>query len=201
MPAGSHLSARTTYPSTMPLFTALVYNYKDKLKTYHKIKATVYVHGSAEWSKVRLSQPIMRPSIPPSQDVFTYIGMFKWQFHGQRQPEPPLDYQLKYKGQAIPRDKQAPSGWFFTSGDYYSWFQIPESIITIERKRELQAMTEHLQDYKQYAHRNYRQDRASTSTTNLPWAMKRANELWKAIDEEREEMTTKRMKASKAGGA
>ena len=68
-------------------------------------------------------------------------------------------------------------------------------------QRELQAMTEHLQDYKQYAHRNYRQDRASTSTTNLPWALKRANDLWNAIEEDHEEMARKRMKASKTGGA
>ena len=49
--------------------------------------------------------------------------------------------------------------------------------------------------------RNYKQHRASTSTTNLPWALKRANDMWKAIEEDHEEMTAKRMKASKTGGA
>ena len=182
--------------STMPLLTALVYNYNNKLKTYHKIKARLYNFGRAQWGKVRMSQPIVPasqrsgPSVPASQDVFTYIGSFKWKFQGQRQPEPPIDLERRFS-------KQAPSGWFFTGGNYYSWFQIPE--------RELQARSaiheQEVQAGVKFAHKNYKQDRASTSTTNLPWALKRANEMWKAIGEEREEMTAKRMKASKAGGA
>ena len=123
--------------STMPLFTALVYNYNTKEKTYHKIKANVFNFGPAQWGKVRLSQPIVPasqrsgPSVPASQDVFTYVGSFKWKFQGQRQPEPPLDLELFY-------NKQAPSGWFFTGGNYYSWFQIPEAE---NYKQEVQHMS------------------------------------------------------------
>ena len=183
--------------STMPLLTALVYNYNNKLKTYHKIKAKLYNFGPAQWGKVRMSQPIVPasqrsgPSVPASQDVFTYIGSFKWKFQGQRQPEPEPPKFGCYS-------KQAPSGWFFTGGNYYSWFQIPETFVHIQRKTNYKQA---VQADMEFAHKNYKQDQASTSTTNLKWAVKRAHEMWKAIEEEREEMTAKRMKASKAGGA
>ena len=61
--------------------------------------------------------------------------------------------------------------------------------MALERKRELQARSTR---HEQEAHKNYKQDRASTSTTNLPWALKRANDMWKAIEEDREEMTAKK---------
>ena len=70
--------------------------------------------------------------------------------------------------------------------------------MALERKRELQARNTR---HEQEAHKNYKQDRASTSTANLPWALKRANDLWNAIEEDHEEMARKRMKASKTGGA
>ena len=187
---------------TMPLLTALVYNYNNKLKTYHKIKAKLYNFGPAQWGKVRMSQPIVPasqrsgPSVPASQDVFMYSRSFKWQFQGQRQPEPPIDLERRFR-------KQAPSGWFFTGGNYYSWFQIPERELQTRSELHEQLLTSRREICAgvKFAHKNYKQDRASTSTTNLPWALKRANEMWKAIGEEREEMTAKRMKASKAGGA
>ena len=210
MPAGSHLSARTTYPSTMPQLTALIYNYRTKLKTYHKIKATMYeLPGPKRWGKVRLSQPIVPtsqrsgPSGPASRDVFTYVGSFKWKFLGPRQPEAPLDFKHG--------PQWAPSGWFFSGDNYYSWGQIPEAIVNMwdMDKREAAITREcwrgrqEIRD-EQEAHkenRNYKQHRASTSTTNLPWALKRANDMWKAIDQDHEEMMAKRLKVSKIGGA
>ena len=214
MPAGSHLSARTTYPSTMPQLTALIYNYRDKLKTYHKIKAKMFHYGRAQWGKVRLSQPI----VPASQrsgpitadraDVFTYVGSFKWQFLGQRQPEPPLDLELFYNKHGR---QGAPSGWFFTGGNYYSWFQIPETIVHIQDKREqailhnqqileLQGRVQEAQVLKEAqdeqppSMKNMNYDRASSSTTNKSWALKRAQDMWKSIGEEQEQAAAKRMK-------
>ena len=202
----------------MPQLTALVYNHRDKTKTYFKFKVTMYeMPGPAEWGKVRLSQqivptsqrsgPIVRrvlnPKFEACQYVFTYVGSFKWKFLGQREPEPPLD--LKHGRQGV------PSGWFWSGGNYYSWQQIPEAIVQIQDmdKREAAITREcwrgrqEIRD-EQEAHkenRNYKQHRASTSTTNLPWALKRANDMWKAIDQDHEEMMAKRMKASKIGGA
>ena len=220
VPAGSHLSARTTYPSTMPALTALIYNYKTNVKTYHKIKATMFNFGTARWGKVRLSQPIVPasqrsgPSVPASEYVFTYVGSFKWRFLGQRQPEPPVDLDFCYKHGA-----KAPSGWFFTGGNYYSWFQIPETIANIpdpdklQAKREMEARVQRelqaiarTQQIREMAARyqeaqdenkenmNYKQHRSSTSTTNLPWALKMASDMWRGLDQEHEEMAAKRMK-------
>ena len=148
----------------MPALTALIYNYTDGSKNYHRIKATVYdpwPRGARRPStvRVRLSKPIVCPSIPASQDEYTYAGTCRWQFEGQQQPEQPIGYE---------NSKQAPAGWFFWSGNYYSWYQVPEPI-----------------------------------TTNTQWAMKRAAELWKTIDLEREHSTAKRMKqqATMRGGA
>ena len=134
MPAGSNLSARTTYPSTMPYLTALIYKYEDGSKNYHKIKVRLQSRLSGT---VRLSKPIVRH--PASDDEFTYVGTFRRQFQGHQQPEPPSP-PTSYDEWS----KQAPSGWFRTNGDrYYIWYQIPESIVAIERKQlraqELQA--------------------------------------------------------------
>jgi hypothetical protein len=199
----------------MPQLTAQVYNYKDKVKTYHKIKAKMFNCGPAQWGKVRLSQPIVPksqrsgPSVPASQDVFTYIGSFKWKFLGQTQPEPPLDLELFYNKHGR---QGAPSGWFFTGGNYYSWFQIPEAIVHIQDKRQLQAIAseqqirelqgrvQDAQDLKEAQDEN--NGRASTSTTNKSWALKRAHDMWKSIGEENQQAAAKRMKQQTTmGGA
>ena len=194
----------------MPQLTALIYNYRTKLKTYNRIKATMYeMPGPARWGKVRLSQPIVPtsqrsgPSGPASRDVFTYVGSFKWKFLGQRQPEPPLDF--KHGRQGVPR------GWFFSGGNYYSWQQIPEAIVQIQDmdKREAAITREcwrgrqEIRDEQELEAKKTgttSKQRASTSTTNLPWALKRASDLWKEIDQDHEEMMAKRMKC-KIGGA
>ena len=216
MPAGSHLSARTTYPSTMPQLTALIYNYRDKLKTYHKIKAKMFNYGRAQWGKVRLSQPI----VPASQrsgpitadrvDVFTYVGSFKWQFLGQRQPEQPADLELFYNKHGR---QGAPSGWFFTGGNYYSWFQIPEAIVHIQDKRELQAIArmqqirelqgrvQEAQVLKEAQDEN-KENMNYCRASNKSWALKRAQDMWKSIGEEHEQVAAKRMKyQTTMGGA
>ena len=198
----------------MPQLTALIYNYRTKLKTYHKIKATMYeLPGPKRWGKVRLSQPIVPtsqrsgPSGPASRDVFTYVGSFKWKFLGPRQPEAPLDFKHG--------PQWAPSGWFFSGDNYYSWGQIPEAIVNMwdMDKREA-AITRECWRGRQEIRDEQRLEGKMTgitskqraygptwSTTNLPWALKRANDMWKAIEEDHEEMTAKRMKASKTGGA
>ena len=173
--------------------------------------------GPAEWGKVRLSQqivptsqrsgPIVRrvlnPKFEASQYVFTYVGSFKWKFLGQREPEPPLD--LKHGRQGV------PSGWFFSGGNYYSWQQIPEAIVQIQDmdKREAAITREcwrgrqEIRDEQELEAKKTgttSKQRASTSTTNLPWALKRASDLWKEIEQDHEEMMAKRMKC-KIGGA
>ena len=203
----------------MPQLTALIYNYRDKLKTYHKIKAKMFNYGRAQWGKVRLSQPI----VPASQrsgpitadrvDVFTYVGSFKWQFLGQRQPEQPAETELFYNKHGR---QGAPSGWFFTGGNYYSWFQIPETIHHIQDKREqaiahnqqireLQGRVQEAQDLKEAQDENKENmnyDRASSSTTNKSWALKRAQDMWKSIGDEHEQVAAKRMKyQTTMGGA
>ena len=194
----------------MPQLTALIYNYRTKLKTYNRIKATMYeMPGPERWGKVRLSQPIVPtsqrsgPSGPASRDVFTYVGSFKWKFLGPRQPEAPLDFKHGRQG--------APSGWFFSGDNYYSWGQIPEAIVNMwdMDKREAAITREcwrgrqEIRDEQELEAKKTgttSKQRASTSTTNLPWALKRASDLWKEIDQDHEEMMAKRMKC-KIGGA
>ena len=198
----------------MPQLTALIYNHRDKVKTYYKIKAKMYeMPGPARWGKVRLSQPVVPtsqrsgPIVPASQYVFTYVGSFKWKFLGQREPEPPLD--LKHGRQGV------PSGWFFSGGNYYSWQQIPEAIVQMEDmdKREA-AITRECWRGRQEIRDEQRLEAKKTgttskqraygptwSTTNLPWALKRANDLWEEIHQDHEKMMAKRMKVSKIGGA
>ena len=169
--------------------------------------------GPARWGKVRLSQPVVPtsqrsgPIVPASQYVFTYVGSFKWKFLGQRQPEPPLDF--KHGRQGVPR------GWFFSGGNYYSWQQIPEAIVQMEDmdKREA-AITRECWRGRQEIRDEQRLEAKKTgttskqraygptwSTTNLPWALKRANDLWEEIHQDHEKMMAKRMKVSKIGGA
>ena len=210
----------------MPQLTALVYNHRDKTKTYFKIKVTMYeLPGPAEWGKVRLSQqivptsqrsgPIVRrvlnPKFEASQYVFTYVGSFKWKFLGQREPEPPLD--LKHGRQGV------PSGWFFSGGNYYSWQQIPEAIVQMKDmdKREA-AITRECWRGRQEIRDEQRLEAKKTgtlfrstdqqrvygptwATTNLPWALKRASDLWDEIHQDHEKMMAKRIKVSKIGGS
>jgi len=160
--------ALETYPSTMPYLTALIYNYTDGSKNYHKIKAKVTGDGRVHWSSraastvsVRLSKPIVSGWSPANKVEYTYAGTFRWQFEGHKQPGPIMNYK---------HTKQSPAGWIFSGGNYYSWYQVAEPISNYE-----QAL--------------YYQNRASTTS-----AMKRAATLWKTIDQEHEDSTAKRLK-------
>jgi hypothetical protein len=153
----------------MPQLTALIYNYTDGTKNYHRIKAKAYHHGPVHWSartpstvKVRLSQPIVRPSIPESQDEYTYIGTFRCQFSGQQQPEPPMHYV----------SSGIPAGWLWWNDSYYSWQQMPE--INIEPKQAIANSANY------YAHKN--------RTT------KRAHDMWESMEEEAERSAAMRMR-------
>jgi hypothetical protein len=207
----------------MPQLCALIYNYRDELKTYHKIKAKLFTHGSAQWGKVRLSQPI----VPASQrkglgfsaeraeqkDVFTYVGSFKWRFLGPTKPEAPADLELFYNKHGR---QGAPSGWLLTGENYYSWFQIPETIVHVLDRQELESIARvqqmrellgRVQDAQvlKEAQDEHKEDvnyDTGSSAGDKSWALKRAKSMWTSLEDEHEQAATKRMKyQTTMGGA
>ena len=64
------------------------------------------------------------------------------------------------------------------------------------RLHEQKAMG--FKNYSKDLHARLRAQEGQLRTTNLSWALKRAHDMWKEIDDDHEEMTAKRMKL---GGA
>ena len=137
----------------MPRLTALIYNYNDGTKNHHRIKAKAYrdvpasqnlkfVSHSPVCFKVCLSQPIVRPSIPEPQDTYAYIGTFRVQFSGPKQPSIPFGIV----------NSGIPAGWLWWNDSYYSWQQMPE--INIEPKQAIANSANY------YAHKNRTTKRA-----------------------------------------
>ena len=165
----------------MPRLTALIYNYTDGTKNYHRIKAKAYrdvpasqnlkfVSHSPVCFKVRLSQPIVRPSIPEPQDTYAYIGTFRVQFSGPKQPGIPSGIV----------SSGIPAGWLWWNDSYYSWQQMPETNIANSANSANSAKQAIANSANHYAHKN--------RTT------KRAQGMWKSMEEEAERSAAMRMR-------